>query len=84
MNDRFSRANTHLGKAHILDHKTGKTLCNSAFKRTVMVTTKKRYDASEMYERHSAIPRRRTDGGAKNPYKYCCQKCEEKIKTLTP
>ena len=74
---RYSRANTRLGKAHIFDHVDGKILCGSKFQNTVMVTTKKRYDAIEMHERHSAIPIRR---GSPNPYKFCCQACEKKIK----
>jgi hypothetical protein len=57
-------------------------LCGSAFRHTVMVTTKSRYNATDMLERHSAIPKRRVKDGGKNPYKFCCQKCEDKIRQI--
>ena len=83
MEERYSRINSHSGKAHVFDHLNGGVLCNSHFNNPMWGgPNKRKHNATDMLERHSAIPVARVSKGGLNPYKFCCKSCENKLKLL--
>jgi hypothetical protein len=69
----YSRIN--ISKGHIFDHSIGATLCGT--KHGWSKPNKTKLDANDMLFRHSGIAELRGGG---NAYKYCCMKCESKLK----